>query len=135
MSDGLNSFEEKMRNTRNCLVERFLTVIMNIAVWTVTNFRTKTDLEALLKIKTLSDKIEAELANELMIRNRYKKATNVKTFDQQPVKENQERGPIVEARIPEELQETQYFEANSDGSMNDTVPFEINKDIARSNRV
>jgi len=47
----------------------------------VSNFRAKTDLEAILKIKTLSDKIEADLANELMIRNRHKKATNVKTYD------------------------------------------------------
>jgi hypothetical protein len=81
MSDRLDDFESKMRDTRNYLVEKFLTVVMNLAVWSVYNFKSKTDLESLLKIKTLSDKVEAELANELMIRNRHKKATNVKSSE------------------------------------------------------
>lgn len=46
---------------------------MNCAVWSVTNMKQKTDNDALLKIKNLSDKIEAELASELMLRNRNKK--------------------------------------------------------------
>ena len=46
---------------------------MGLAVWSVNKFKDKTDLEALLRIKTYSDKIEAELAGELMVRNRYKK--------------------------------------------------------------
>jgi len=48
---------------------------MNLAIWAISNFKERTDLEALLRIKTYSDKIEAELASELMIRNRHRKQT------------------------------------------------------------
>lgn len=112
MSDRLDDFEAKMRDTRNYLVKKFLSAVMHTSVWSVTNFKTKTDLEALLKIKTLSDKIEAELASELMVRNRHKKATNVKAYDNQP----QER-VVVEERMLAELAQTQYLDAQSEGSM------------------
>jgi hypothetical protein len=55
---------------------------MNLAIWAISNFKERTDLEALLRIKTFSDKIEAELASELMIRNRHRKQTvTQKTYD------------------------------------------------------
>lgn len=129
MSDKMDDFESKMLNTRNFIVAKFLTAFMSIAEWAVTNFKSKTDLDSLLAIKNISDKMEAELAGELRSRNSFKKHASVKTFDR-PVQ------PVQEVRVVEEQEaETQYFEA-SDGSMNDEEPpFEVNREIAKNNRI
>lgn len=134
MSDKLDEFESKMRAARNYLVEKYLSVVMHCAVWSVCNMKDKTDLEALLKIKTMSDKIEAELANELMIRNRFR--NKGKTFA--PAQPEKEDRPVKEAKEvvfdEADMAETQYFEANSDDSMEDgEPPLELNKEIPRSN--
>ena len=75
MSDRLDDFEKQLNEKRCQIVEWFLTKIMNLAIWAISKFKERTDLEALLRIKTYSDKIEAELASELMIRNRHRKQT------------------------------------------------------------
>jgi hypothetical protein len=137
MSDKLDEFEAKMLSTKHYLVEKALSSVMHCAVWCIVGLKGKTDLESLLKIKTMSDKIEAELASELMIRNRYKKHAGVKNYDKVPVKESADVGQYrtAEADPTEEREftETQYFEANSDGSMHDEEPpFELNKEIPKT---
>jgi len=70
-----------MLNTRNFLVAHFLSVVMTCALWSVTNFKSKTDLDSILLIKNMSDKMEAELSGELRILNSSKKYANVINFD------------------------------------------------------
>lgn len=95
MSDRMEDFESRMLNTRNFIVAKFLDFIMGMAVWSVSHLKSKTDLESLLVIKNMSDKLEAELAGELRIRNSYKKHANIKTFDR-PVQQ------VSEVRVVEE---------------------------------
>jgi hypothetical protein len=132
LSDKLDEFESRMIIARNYLVEKVLTTVMYCAVHVVTQLKDKTDLESLLKVKTLSDKVEAELASELMVRNRFKKNV-VKTYDKlqsdkiQPERDSR-RDPT------EETEETQYFEADSNGSVHDEEPpFVLNKDLSKNN--
>ena len=81
MSDKLDDFEGMMRNVRNSIFERIISIFMKCAVWSVVKMKQRTDIDALLKIKTMSDRIEAELASELMLRNRNKKHNQTKTFE------------------------------------------------------
>lgn len=129
MGDKLEEFECTMRAARNYLVEKFMSTVMHSAVWSVVNLKEKTDLESLLKIKTMSDKIEAELANELMIRNRSRNRANVKSYaPAQPEKEKPVRDAKEVVFDEGDANETQYFEAQSEDEMKD-AGFELNKEI------
>lgn len=81
MSDKLDDFEGMMRNVRNSIFESIISIFMRCAVWSVVKMKQRTDIDALLKIKTMSDRIEAELASELMLRNRNKKHNQTKSFE------------------------------------------------------
>lgn len=132
MSDKLDELESRMSVTRNQIVAWILSLVMHCAAWSIAALKSSTDLDSLLRIKTISEKIQAELANELMLRNRFKKHTNVKNYDRQPPMRDE---PIIQeaANLDEgEMDETQYFEANSDGSLNDDgEPFELNKEFTK----
>ena len=81
MSSKLDEFEVTMSNIRNFIVDKILSFFMICAVWSVETMKQRTDIDTLLKIKTMSDKIVAELAGEIMIRNRSEKHRQPKTYE------------------------------------------------------
>jgi hypothetical protein len=81
MSSKLDEFEITMSNIRNFIVDKILSFVMNCAVWSVETMKHRTDNDTLLKIKTMSDKILAELAGEIMVRNKSEKHRQAKIYE------------------------------------------------------